>query len=190
MRSGFTWAIAGGVIAIALFAGLDALRSSLRESPNAVETAPTVTRATAVSHSFSECDQDQMAIAVEVRKPDSTRPVWNQREARGRRAWQRTPVATLVMRNVGSSFCVLVDGTFDFGIRDRADRWMARWDGDNVFPGLYAPDQERSFSLPNVISCDRPEPFRAIATVGDQSARLDDLAYQEVTCTSGRLTPS
>jgi len=190
MRRGFTWFIAGGVIAVALFAGLDAVRSSLRETPTAAETAPTVTRPTVVSHTFPECNQDQMTVAVEVRKPDSTRPVWNQREARGWRAWQRTPVATLVMRNVGSGYCVIVDGPFDFGIRDRADRWMARWNGNNVFPGLYAPKQERSFSLPNVFSCDRPGPFRAIGTVGDQSARLNDLAYHEVTCTSGRFTPT
>ena len=83
MRRGFTWAIAGGVIAVALFAGLDALRSSLRETPTAAEKAPAVTRPTVVSHPVPECNQNQMAVAVEVRKPDSTRPVWNQKDARG-----------------------------------------------------------------------------------------------------------
>jgi hypothetical protein len=183
LRGRLTWIIVGAVVAVVVVAGIDALRSSLRETRIPVETAPAINRSTVVS----ECNVRQMEAAIEVRKPDNTRPVWNQRDARGWRAWQRTPAATLVMRNVGSSDCILSEGTFDFGIRDRTNRWMARWNGDNVFPGLYAPGQERSFSLPNVFSCDRPGPFRAIATVGDYSARLDDLAYREVTCTSGRL---
>jgi hypothetical protein len=186
MGRALTWIIFGAVLGVALFAGVDALRSSLRDAPTAVKTTPAVNGSIVVSG----CEANQLEAAIEVRKPDDTRPVWNQREARGWRAWQRTPVATLVMRNVGSRDCILSEGTFDFGIKDRAGRWMARWNGDNVFPGLYAPEQERSFSLPNVFSCDRPSPFSARATVGGYSARLNELAYDDVTCLNGRLTES
>jgi len=65
---------------------------------------------------------------------------------------------------------------------------MARWEGNNVFGGSYVPAEEKSFSLPNVFSCDRPAPFRAIATVGHYAAGLDDLTYDQVTCTKGRLS--
>ena len=77
------------------------------------------------------------------------------------------------------------------GSGDRSGRWMARWDGNNVFGGQYAPAEERSFSLPNVYSCrNQPGPFRAMATVGPYSALLNRLTYSQVTCTSGRLTES
>ena len=155
-------------------------------------TTPTATRSTNVSNRDTACKRSQMVVAIEVRKPDETRPAWNLRDQDnpGWRAWQRTPVATLVVKNAGSSDCALVhgDGTYDFGIRDRSGRWMARWDGNNVFGGQYAPAEERSFSLPNVYSCDRPGPFRAMATVGPYSALLNRLTYSQVTCTSGRLT--
>jgi len=174
--------------ALLVLAGMDALRSSLRSPP--VRAAPTGTRTTTVSNEELECNRGQMVVSIQVRKPDDTRPVWNQRDrdSSGRRAWQRTPVATLVMRNVGSSECVLVEGDFDFGIKDGSDSWMARWNGANVFPGPYAPAEEKSFSLPNVFSCDRPAPFRAVATLGRYSARLDHLTYDEVTCRNGRLS--
>jgi len=181
-RTRLTWIILGAVVAVVVVAGVDAVRSSLREAPPVAESA-------IVSHHEEPvCTRRQMAVSVQVRKPDETRPVWNQRDARGWWMWKRTPVATLIVRNVGSSACVLVDGSFDFGIRDRADRWMARWKGGNVFPGRYAPLSETSFSLPNVFSCDRPAPFKAIATVGPYSARLNHLTYGQVTCMSGRVT--
>ena len=192
MRGGWvSWVIGGAIGLLLLFAGIDALRSSLGDTKAAV-TAPTATRSTNVSNRDTACKRSQMVVAIEVRKPDETRPAWNQRGDRGWRAWQRTPVATLVVKNAGSSDCALVhgDGTYDFGIRDRAGRWMARWDGNNVFGGQYAPAEERSFSLPNVYSCDRPGPFRAMATVGPYSALLNRLTYSQVTCTSGRLTES
>lgn len=189
MRGGWlSWVIGGAIGALLVFAGIDALRSSLGDTETAVKTAPTLTRSTHVSNQATECKRSQMVVAIEVRKPDETRPKWDQRDSPGWRAWERTPVATLVVRNAGSSDCVLNDGTFDFGIRDRADKWMARWDGGNEFPGPYAPAQERTFSLPNVYSCDRPGPFRAMATVGHSSARLEGLSYDQVTCSSGRLT--
>jgi hypothetical protein len=172
-----------------LLAGIDALRSSLRDTKTVARTPPNAIRSTIVSNQHTECGRSQMVVAIEVRKPDETRQVWNQSATRDWRAWQRTPVATLVVRNAGSSDCFLrrVDGKFDFGIRDRADKWMARWNGGNVFRGPYAPAQEKSFSLPNVFSCDRPGPFRAIATVGHYAARLNGLTYGQVTCGSGRL---
>lgn len=187
LRTRITWVIGGAVVVLLIIAGVDALRSSLGEPRAAVGTAPTH-----VSNQATACKRSEMVVAIEVRKPDETRPVWNQRDQDnpGWRAWRRTPVATLVVRNAGSSDCVLVHGagTYDFGIRDRAGRWMARWDGVNVFPGQYAPAQERTFSLPNVFSCDRPGPFSATATVGHSSARLKGLTYDQVTCTRDRLT--
>jgi hypothetical protein len=48
MRRGITWVIFGAVLGVALFAGVDALRSSLRETPTAADTAPAVTRPTVV----------------------------------------------------------------------------------------------------------------------------------------------
>ena len=190
MRGGWlSWVIGGAIGALLVFAGIDALRSSLGDTKAAVKTTPT--RLTNVSNQATACKRSQMVVAIEVRKPDETRPVWNlrDRDNPGWRAWQRTPVATLVVKNAGSSDCALVhgDGTYDFGIRDRAGRWMARWDGNNVFGGQYAPAEERSFSLPNVYSCDRPGPFRAMATVGPYSALLNRLTYSQVTCTSGVL---
>ena len=184
LRTRLTWIILGAVVAVVVFAGVDALRSSLRDTSPATRAAPTFTGATNVSQEEPVCNRGQMAVAVQVRKPDDTRPVWNQRDRDnpGWRAWQRTPVATLVVRNVGSSACRLVHGRYDFGIRDGADRWMARWDGNNVFAGTYEPSAETSFSLPNVFSCDRPAPFRAVATVGDYTARLEHLTYDQVTC--------
>jgi len=190
LRTRLTWIILCAVAALLVVAGLDALRSSLRDPSAAERTAPTFTGATNVSHENPVCNRRQMVVSVQVRKPDETRPVWNQRERdnSGWRAWPRTPVATLVVRNVGSSACRLVHGRYDFGIKDRADRWMARWDGNNVFAGTYESSTETSFSLPSVFSCDRPAPFRAIATVGRYSARLNDLTYGQVTCMTGRLT--
>ena len=187
-RTRLSWIILGAVLAVVVFAGIDALRSSLGSTSPAVKTAPTGAGATVGSNEDPACSQKQMAVSVQVRKPDETRPVWNQREALGWRAWQRTPVATLVVKNVGSGTCFLAHGRYDFGITDRADRWMARWDGNNVFAGTYVPAEEKSFSLPNVFSCDRPGPFRAKATVGHYSARLNHLTYDQVTCTSGRST--
>jgi hypothetical protein len=84
---------------------------------------------------------------------------------------------------------ILVDGNFDFGIMDRDNRLMAEWEGGNVFPGAYEPAQVKSFSLPNVVSCDRPASFTAVATIGHYSqARLKHLTYDQVTCRNGRLT--
>ena len=190
MRRGLTWVIFGAVLGVALFAGVDALRSSLHGSPSAVEAAPTVTRPNVSSRPVPYCKRNQMTVAIEVRKPDETRAPWNQRQAPGWQAWQRTPVATLVTRNVGANRCFLLHSIFHLGIKDRDNDSMARWHGPQEFHGLYEPDQERTFSLPNVFSCDRPGPFSAIGNVGGHSARLDGLAYDEVTCTSGRHTPS
>ena len=75
-------------------------------------------------------------------------------------------MATLVVRNAGSSDCVLNDGTFDFGIRDRADKWMARWDGGNEFPGPYAPAQEGRFSLPTSTPATGPDPLERWRPLG------------------------
>jgi hypothetical protein len=78
---------------------------------------------------------------------------------------------------------------FDFGIMDGDNRLMAEWEGGNVFPGAYEPAQVKSFSLPNVLSCDRPASFTAVATIGHYSqARLKHLTYDQVTCRNGRLT--
>jgi hypothetical protein len=186
-RTRLSWIILGAVVAVVVFAGVDALRSSLGSTSPADRTVPTGAGATVISNEDPACNQKQMAVSVQVRKPDETRPVWNQREALRSRAWQRTPVATLVVKNVGSRTCLLAHGRYDFGIKDRANRWMARWEGNNVFAGSYVPAEEKSFSLPNVFSCDRPAPFSAIATVGHYAARLDDLSYDQVTCTRGRL---
>src|SRR5262245_2143295 len=117
-RARLTWITLGAVVALLVVAGVDALRSSLRDTSPAARAAPTFTGATNVSQEKPVCNRGQMAVAVQVRKPDDTRPVWNQRDRDnpGWRAWQRTPVATLVVRNVGSSACRLVHGRYDFGI--------------------------------------------------------------------------
>jgi hypothetical protein len=182
LRTRITWIILGAVVALVVLAGVDGLRSSLGKTRLAENTPPTVTGRTIVSHAVPACNRRQVAVSVQIRTPDETRPVWNQRNAPGWRAWQQTEVATLVARNVGSRACFLAHARFDFGIRDRADRWMARWNGNNVFGGTYEPASEKSFSLPNVFSCDRPGPFRAIATIGHYSARLQRVTYDQVTC--------
>ena len=44
-----------------------------------MKTAPTLTRSTHVSNQATECKRSQMVVAIEVRKPDETRPEWDQR---------------------------------------------------------------------------------------------------------------
>jgi hypothetical protein len=97
IRSRLTWVIAGAVVALLVVAGVDVLRSSENETTASPSTGSTmevatttgVVTMTAGSRRLPPCTVEDSAVTVEVRRPNP----------------ESQPVATIVMRGVGTRLC-------------------------------------------------------------------------------------
>jgi hypothetical protein len=159
IRTRLTWVIVGAVVALLIAAGVDALRSSDRESSAPTTTASTTTVGRRAGSTLPRCTREQVAVSIEIRKG----------------------VATIVVRHVGANPCDLRYRRFRLTIRDRAGNVIGQWGGAR-FGGDFSPGSEQTFSLPAVWHCDRRGPFLALATVGPYGARRSKLSRSEITC--------
>ena len=159
IRTRLTWVIVGAVVALLIAAGVDALRSSDRETSAPTTTASTTTVGRRPGSTLSRCTRLQVAVSIEIREG----------------------VATLVVRHVGANPCHQPYSGFSLRIKDRAGKVIGRWSGAR-FGGDFLPVSEQTFSLPAVRHCDRPGPFLALATVGPYSARRGKLSRSEIAC--------
>jgi hypothetical protein len=181
IRTRLTWVIAGAVVALLVVAGDDALRSSGNETAGSPTTASTTARKEAIDTS-PPCTPEDLAVSIEVRKPDWNRSDYPEFRRWLTPEWRRGRVATIVVRNVAGRSCFLAVGEFRFVIRDRAFRRVAFWTNPVWFAAEYSPGYEKTFFLPTVFSCDRPGPYSALATVGPFGARRGNLSRSEITC--------
>jgi hypothetical protein len=81
IRTRLTWVIVGAVVALLIAAGVDALRSSDRESSAPTTTASTTTVGRRAGSTLPRCTREQVAVSIEIRKG----------------------VATIVVRHVGAN---------------------------------------------------------------------------------------
>lgn len=170
------WLIVGGVIALVVVAVVDAVRSFGGEttavSPGGETTAsaatpPTPTAGRAGSR-LPSCSRRDLALSVEVRKSDG-----NNR------------VATVVMRHGGANRCYHRTFPVILKIIDREGTQIGDWGSSGGIlwnEGAVSAGAEWTFALPGVLRCDRPGPFRALATVGPYSARRSNLSRSAITC--------
>lgn len=164
--------IAAVAIALVLVIAVDAVRSSDRKTTARPKTA---SPGEAPGQRVRLCAQGDMAVAIDVRHPSSSR-------ASGRfEAPRRRAVATIVLRNVGSLRCQWVWG-FRMAVTDRTGRQVGRWLDSGWFVDDYIPGSEKTFSLPGVYRCDGPGPFVAFAAAGRHWARRGNLSRSEITC--------
>jgi hypothetical protein len=175
IRTRLTWVVVGALVALVVVAGIDALRSSEGEttaSPATSTRRATTTgtaSATATGPSLPACTREDIAVSVEVRRPNPDRQ-------------QSRPVAAIVMRGIGARQCFQDFSGVLFTIEDGDGMQIGSWQLTGRFGGEFAPGVEQTFFLPGVGTCDRPGPCVALATVGDYSARRGDLSREEITC--------
>jgi hypothetical protein len=178
IRTRVTQVIVGGVAAVLVVAGIDALRSSTSKDQSSALSSATTTVPPSVS-AAPACTPDQVAVSIEVRHAAQTAPPGLHPLPR------RRVVATIVVRRRGGGACSQDPLPFALNIYDRDGRQVADWVSTLYFAG-FAAGAERDVSLPDVYRCDRPGPFYAVATVGPYTARRGHLSYSAITCWHGR----
>jgi hypothetical protein len=183
--------IAGGAAAVVVAGAFVALvsggRSPTTPEPTAASspTAPDPTAASPFDGAINQvsviprCTQGTGKVAIGIRRPTP------RQLARGG-TYHATvggrPVATIVVRNVGVDDCRIAPGAFSLVIKDRRGKVVGEWDDPAWFAGIYRPSTVKQFSLPDVLRCDRPGPFVALAVVDSYTARRDKLSRREITC--------
>jgi hypothetical protein len=182
IRTHFGRLLVGGVAALLVVAGIDALRSTLSEDAPSAPTNPTATVPPSLVSAAPACTREQMAVSIEVRHASKTAPQGLDVLPR------RRVVTTIVVRRVGTEPCTQDPLPFALNIYDRKGRGVGDWLSTLYFAGAFAPGTESTVSLPDVYDCDRPGPFHAIASVGPYTARRDHLSYSAITCWKGRRT--
>jgi hypothetical protein len=180
IRPRFTWVIVGAVAVLLVVAGVDALRSSLSEESASTTTASTTTGRSSSTQTVAPCTRQQVAVSIEVRHAAQTGfglPVLPRRRR----------VATIVERRVGAQHCWQQPLPVRFRIFDRTGDLTAVWLASMLlWPN--SPGAEVALSLPDVLDCDRPGPFRALAEVGPYTVRRGHLGYSDITCWKGRAS--
>jgi hypothetical protein len=180
IRTRLTQLLVGGVAAVLVVAGIDALRSTLsNDHPSTLSTTTTIAPPSWVSRAPA-CTPEQVRVLIDVRHASQTAPPGLDVLPR------RRQVATIVIRRVGAEPCSEDQLPFEFKIYDGNGRRVGYWVSDVYIAGDFAPDTERDVSLPDVYSCDRPGPFHATASVGPYTARRGHLSYSDITCWHGR----
>jgi hypothetical protein len=176
-----------GVVAFLAVAVVGGRLSSGHEAP----PAEPATRALGLG--VPHCAVRDMTMAIEVRRSSASQesgPEWARVHLRHglafltrAAAYPHPPhrVATVVLRNVSRRRC---DGgsAFTFTIRARGGTVIGDWDDIGWFAGDYRPGEYRTFSLPDVYTCDRPGPFVAIARIDGYRARRGNLTRRQITC--------
>jgi hypothetical protein len=179
IRARLTQVIVGGVAAVLVVAGIDALRSSMRSDQPSALSNTTATVPPSLASTAPACTPDQVAVSIEVRHAAQTAPPGLHPLPR------RRVVATVVVRRLGGGACSQDPLPFALNIYDRDGRQVGDWLSTLYFAG-FAAGAERDVSLPDVYRCDRPGPFYAVATVGPYTARRGHLSYNAITCWHGR----
>lgn len=160
IRTRLTWVVVGGVVALLVVAGVDALRSSESETAASATMAST-TALENLDRLSPRCTRPQIVVSIEV----------------------RGGIATNVVREFGSDACHLRRVRLGLTIRDRAGKTV--WEGAMpAFEGNYSPGFEQTvhFPYPNPVPhCDRRGPFLALVTVGPYSVRRN-LSGDEIGC--------
>jgi len=159
-----------------VIAAVDALRSS-DHTPATSPTPASTTTAKGARYRF--CARRDIAVGIEIRRPSILQTSGGP-EAAGRR-----PVATIVVRNVGTQRCLGV-WELRFAITDRAGKTVGKWLDSAWFVGYYSPGRQKAFSYPDIWRCDRPGPFVARATVGPYSASRRNLSRSQI---AGHIHP-
>jgi hypothetical protein len=159
MRTRLTWVIVGGVVAVIVFAGLDALLSD-HDPTTPRLTATTVSEATAAR--LRDCTPGQIALSIEIIEGEG--------------------FAAVVVQNVGDA-CFQRPLAFRLTIEDRAGNLIGEWGREApFFGGDYAAGAAQTFSLAAVGTCDHPGPYVAVTTLGPHSARRANLSRSEIGC--------
>lgn len=182
--------VAGVVVflAVALVGGR--LSSRHGSSP----PGPATPARTTVGLRVGGCARRDMTIAIEVRRPSGTQesgPEWARIHFRHgltylsrAGAYPRPPhhrVATVVLRNVGRRRCY-GGSAFTLEIRARGGAVIGDWSDIAWFAGAYRPGESRTFSVPDVYTCERPGPFLAVARIDGHDASRGNLTRREITC--------
>jgi hypothetical protein len=189
MRARFTWVIVGAVAALFVAAGVDELVSSDRgtavspttraASQTTTETAPgalpptttetatgplvqTTTTTETATGPLPRCTRSDIGVSIEV----------------------RGGLATLVVRNVGTTACYRRPQEWSLLIEDQTGTYVGGPGGESYFGGYFAAGAEKIQSVGTGGSwCAGGGPFRAVATVGSvYGARRDNLSASEVDC--------
>jgi hypothetical protein len=152
--------LVGGVIAVVVVAGVDALRSSDNHAASLPTRSSTTTSDGSGGASPPRCIRGrQVEIAIEM----------------------RLGVATVVLRHVGMRPCFQPAGRSRFLVFDRRGKRIAIWD-DLPFGGIFRRGTEQTFALPDVYTCNRQGPFTAVAQFRAYSVRREGLSRSEITC--------
>jgi hypothetical protein len=180
MRGKATWLILIAVGAVVIAGVFDAVHSSTsNDRPSALSNA-TATVPPSKVFTTPDCTPKQLAVSIEVRHASQTA-----REGLYVLPRRRV-VTTVVVRRVGAEPCLQAPLPFALKISDRKRRDVGDWESSLDFAAPFAPETERTVSLPDVYSCDQPGPFHAIASVGPYTARRNHLSYGAITCWNGR----
>jgi hypothetical protein len=180
IRKRLTILLVGGVAALLVVAGIDALRSSTSNDRQSVPSNTTTTVPPSLVSTAPACTRAEVAVSIDVRHASQT-PLPGLGVLPRRRV-----VATVVVRRVGAGPCAEDPLPFALNVYDRSGRQVGDWLSTLYFAGSFAPGAERDVSLPGVYRCDRPGPFHAVASVGPYTARLGHLSYSAITCWQGR----
>jgi hypothetical protein len=161
IRTRFTWVIVGAVIAVLVVAGVDALRSSDKETSASATTAATTTAATTTVEQTLSCTRRQMEVSLLVMGQDPSRP--------------RAP-ATIVAERLGASACRNDYRIFRMTIADRRGESMGLWNGR-----LISRSDSLRTSEDLVIPCDRPGgPYAVVVTTGPVGRSLSERFRSEI----------
>jgi hypothetical protein len=180
VRARVTQVIVGGVAAVLVVAGIDALRASMTNDQRQTLSSTTTTVPPALASTAPACAPDQVAVSIEVRHAAQSAPPGLDVLPR------RRVVATVVVRRLGGGACSQDPLPFALNVYDRDGRQVGAWLSTLYFAGAFEAGTERDVSLPAVYHCDRPGPFHAIATAGPYVARRGHLSNSDITCWQGR----
>lgn len=144
--------IVGAATALVVVGAVGALGFEEPESKARSATPPTkIDTATPIG----SCGQYDLAVALAVRRPSRVLQSEGEYAADPRR-----PVATIVVRNIGTMRCLFDVGWFHLTISDRTGMMIGEWGDDAWLATAYSPGSQKQFSLPAVFRCDRPGPVR------------------------------
>jgi hypothetical protein len=179
LRRSFVWVVPGSVVAVGVFAGIDALRSSETEIPGSITTREQA------DDTLPLCAPEQIRVAIEVRRPlPEEEPFRQPLPEEG--PFMRRTAPVVVVRNEGVTSCRHGPFAVSAEIKDRARRQILSWTsplGSRDLPS----GSEETFFFP-AVDCDLRGPFLALATVGgyssrrDYSARRDNISRSEIGC--------
>lgn len=183
--------LVGGVVMFLAVAVVGGRLSSRHEASPPRPATPTRTD---VDPGVPHCGLRDLRMAIAIRRGSSTQesgPEWARVHFQHgltfisrAGAYPRPPhhrVATVVLRNVSPRRCS-GGSAFTLLIRARGGAIIGDWNDIAWFAGEYRPGESRTFSVPDVYTCDRPAPFVAIARVDGHRARRGGLTRRQITC--------